>query len=221
MQKEVVKMINTLIFDLDGTLVDSIEDLEQATNHFLKEDHLPLHDIEDYRLFVGNGVDKLIERALPDERKHLVKEYRQRFDLYYQEHCLDQTKPYLHMKELIDTLFKEGYKMAVVTNKPKANAVTIVNTLFPGRFSYVFGNTPYQPKKPHPCLTQLAMQLLDSRKEETLYIGDSHVDIETAKNAKLKSVGCTWGFRGREELENAGATYIVDDPLDILKLLDE
>ena len=117
--------------------------------------------------------------------------------------------------------FKEGYKMAVVTNKPKANAVTIVNTLFPGRFSYVFGNTPYQPKKPHPCLTQLAMQLLDSRKEETLYIGDSHVDIETAKNAKLKSVGCTWGFRGREELENAGATYIVDDPLDILKLLDE
>ena len=212
-------MINTLIFELDGTLVDSIEDLAQATNYLLKEDDLPLHDLKEYRLFVGNGVDKLLERALPCDRKQMVKEYRQRFDQYYKDHCLDHTKPYFHMKELIDTLNQKGYKMAVVTNKPKANATTIVNALFPGCFAYVFGNTSYQPKKPHPCLTQLAMQLLDARQDETLFIGDSHVDIETAKNAKLKSVGCTWGFRGRQELENAGATYLVDDPLDILKLL--
>lgn len=212
-------MINTLIFDLDGTLVDSIEDLANATNYILKEDHLPLHDLTEYRLFVGNGVDKLLERALPKEKKNQVQAYRKRFDKYYKDHCLDHTKPYPHMKQLINQLHEKGYQLAVVTNKPKINAVTIVNSLFPGQFSYIFGNTPYQPKKPHPCLTQLAMQLLDANKNETLYIGDSDVDIETAKNAKIKSVGCTWGFRGRKELEKAGAHYLVDEPMEILELL--
>lgn len=212
-------MLNTLIFDLDGTLVNSIEDLANATNQLLKEDHLPLHDLAKYRLFVGNGVDKLIERALPEDRKGEVKAYRKRFDKYYMDHCLDHTKPYPQMKELIDLLYDKGYKLAVVTNKPKVNAVKIVNALFPNRFSYVFGNTPYQPKKPHPCLTQLAMQLLDASKNEVLFIGDSHVDIDTARNAKVKSVGCAWGFRGRKELENAGADFIVENPMDIMELL--
>lgn len=212
-------MIDTLIFDLDGTLVDSIEDLAEATNHVLEEDGLPLHTLEEYKLFVGNGVDKLLERALPADRKDQVKAYRQRFDSYYKDHCLKHTKPYQGITELIDILYKKGYKLAVVTNKPKINAVQIVKTLFPGKFAYVFGNTAYQPKKPHPCLTQLAMQLMDSSKSETIFVGDSHVDVETAKNAKLKCIGCTWGFRSRDDLLEAGADYLVDQPLEILDIL--
>ena len=123
------------------------------------------------------------------------------------------------MKELIDELYHQGYKLAVVTNKPKINAVTIVNHLFPGKFMYVFGNTVDQPKKPHPCLVQLAMQLMESNKNETLMIGDSNVDIETAINAKIKSIGCEWGFRGKEELVQAGATYTVSKPSDIKDIL--
>lgn len=212
-------MINTLIFDLDGTLVDSIEDLADTTNQLLKEDQLPLHNLKEYKLFVGNGVDKLIERALPENKKDEVKEYRKRFDHYYKDNCLNHTKPYPQIKELIELLYKKGYQLAVVTNKPKENAVKIVNALFPGRFSYVFGNTPYQPKKPHPCLTQLAMQLLDASKNEVLFIGDSNVDIETARNSKVKSVGCAWGFRGKKELELAGADYIVENPMEIMEIL--
>ncbi len=121
--------------------------------------------------------------------------------------------------QMDDELYHQGYKLAVVTNKPKINAVTIVNHLFPGKFMYVFGNTVYQPKKPHPCLVQLAMQLMESNKNETLMIGDSNVDIETAINAKIKSVGCEWGFRGKEELVQAGATYTVSKPSDIKDIL--
>ena len=197
-------MYNTLIFDLDGTLVDSIEDLALSTNILMEESQFPTYDLETYKQFVGNGVDKLIERALPEEHKKEVRKYRARFDEIYKENCLKNTK---------------GYKLAVVTNKPKVNAVTIVNHLFPNKFMYVFGNTVYQPKKPHPCLVELAMQLMESNKNETLMIGDSNVDIETAINAKIKSIGCEWGFRGKEELVQAGATYTVSKPSDIKELL--
>ena len=176
-------MYNTLIFDLDGTLVDSIEDLALSTNILMEENHFPTYDLDTYKQFVGNGVDKLIERALPEEYKKDVRKYRARFDEIYKENCLKHTKPYQGMEELIDELYHQGYKLAVVTNKPKLNAVTIVNHLFPNKFMYVFGNTVYQPKKPHPCLVQLAMQLMESNKNETLMIGDSNVDIETAINA--------------------------------------
>ncbi|MFQ9072562.1 MAG: HAD family hydrolase [Faecalibacillus faecis] len=139
-------MYNTLIFDLDGTLVDSIEDLALSTNILMEESQFPTYDLETYKQFVGNGVDKLIERALPEEHKKEVRKYRARFDEIYKENCLKNTKPYPGMEELIDELYHQGYKLAVVTNKPKINAVTIVNHLFPGKFMYVFGNTVYQPK---------------------------------------------------------------------------
>ena len=174
-------MYNTLIFDLDGTLVDSIEDLALSTNILMEESQFPTYDLETYKQFVGNGVDKLIERALPEEHKKEVRKYRARFDEIYKENCLKNTKPYPGMEELIDELYHQGYKLAVVTNKPKVNAATIVNHLFPNKFMYVFGNTVYQPK--------------------------------------IKSIGCEWGFRGKEELVQAGATYTVSKPSDIKELL--
>lgn len=212
-------MYKTLIFDLDGTLVDSLEDLAMSTNLLLAENNFPIHDMEVYKQFVGNGVDKLIERALPDDKKGEVNKYRNRFNEIYNDNCLKHTLPYDGMKELIDDLYYNGYKLAVVTNKPKAYATKIVNQLFPNRFAYVFGNTVYQPKKPHPCLVQLAMQLLETNKNETVFIGDSNVDIETAINAKIASIGCLWGFRTKEELEAAGATYTVNKPSEIKDLL--
>ena len=121
-------MYNTLIFDLDGTLVDSIEDLALSTNILMKENHFPTYDLDTYKQFVGNGVDKLIERALPEKYKKDVRKYRARFDEIYKENCLKHTKPYSGMKELIDELYHQGYKLAVVTNKPKVNAVTIVKS---------------------------------------------------------------------------------------------
>lgn len=213
--------MNTLIFDLDGTLVDSLEDLGYTTNMVLKEYGFACHDMDKYRHFVGNGATKLIERALPDDKKQLVNEARVRFDVLYNDHCLDHTKPYPGIKELIDALKDEGYHLAVVTNKPKQHAVKIVKHLFPDTFEYIFGNTPYQPKKPDPTLVNLAMSLMDVGKHDVFYVGDSDVDIQTAINAKVKSIGCSWGFRGKAELLKAGANFVVDHPHEIKEIIDD
>ena len=141
-------MYNTLIFDLDGTLVDSIEDLALSTNILMKENHFPTYDLDTYKQFVGNGVDKLIERALPEKYKKDVRKYRARFDEIYKENCLKHTKPYSGMKELIDELYHQGYKLAVVTNKPKVNAVTIVNHLLDRKSTRL--NSSHMPKSRMP-----------------------------------------------------------------------
>lgn len=216
-----VRMMNTLIFDLDGTLVDSLEDLAHTTNLVLEEYGFKTHELEKYRHFVGNGATKLIERALPDDHKDLVNEARARFDKLYALHCLDHTVPYPGMKKVIDDLKEAGYHLAVVTNKPKAHAVKIVKHLFPDTFEYVFGNTPYQPKKPDPTLVVLAMNLMDVSKHGVFYVGDSDVDIQTAINAKVKSIGCSWGFRGKAELLKAGANFVVDHPHEIKEIIDD
>lgn len=111
--------------------------------------------------------------------------------------------------------------MAVVTNKPQEHAIKITKTLFPGYFKYVFGNSMRHPKKPDPCLTNLVINLFDVKKNEVIYIGDSDVDIQTAKNAKVKSIGVAWGFRGARELKDSGADYVVDQADEILEVIDD
>lgn len=214
-------MINTIIFDLDGTLVDSLIDLANTTNEILKIHNYPQHDIDAYRMFVGDGVDKLIERALPSEYEGTIKEYRQEFDKLYESMCLENTKPYPGMDSLVTKLFDEGYHLAIVTNKPKNFASKIAKHLFDDKFSYVFGNTPYQPKKPSPVLCNLAIDLCGVSKHEVIYIGDSDVDIQTAINTKIKSIGCSWGFRGADELLNAGASFVADNPSDIIRIIKD
>lgn len=214
-------MINTIIFDLDGTLVDSLVDLGNTVNAILSEKGYPTHTIDEYRYYVGDGVMKLIERALPKDHQEDLNLFKQRFDNVYESHCLDNTRPYLGIEELINNLADHEYNLAVVTNKPQDHATKIIKTLFPGCFKYVFGNTSRHPKKPDPCLTNLVINLFDVRKNEVVYIGDSDVDMLTAKNTKVKAIGVAWGFRGRQELLDNGADCVVDQADEILEVIND
>lgn len=214
-------MINTIIFDLDGTLVDSLMDLANSVNTLLEEKGYPTHDLEKYRYFVGNGVLKLIERALPEEHKSEAVELKQRFDEIYGEHCLANTKPYPGVWKLVNQLADNDYNLAVVTNKPQEHAVKIVKELFPNCFKYVFGNTARHPKKPDPCLNNLVISLFDVKKNEVAYIGDSDVDMLTAKNTKVKSIGVAWGFRGKQELLDSGANVVVNQANEIMEVIND
>lgn len=179
------------LFDLDGTLVNSIEDLAISTNEVLKLHGLPTYDISQYRLFVGNGVKKLMERALGQEHIDLLDECLNDFQKIYRQHCLDHTLPYQGIKELIDDLKAKGIKMSVVTNKPHALAIKIVETLFPDTFVAIYGQQDLYPVKPDPQSTYLALMAMKLDKKDCLFIGDSQVDIDTGYNAEIDSVGVT------------------------------
>lgn len=214
-------MINTVIFDLDGTLVDSLADLANTVNIILTEKGYPTHLLDEYRYFVGDGVLKLIERALPADHQEDIGKLKQRFDEIYQTTCLDNTKPYPGIKELLDDLLARGFNLGIVTNKPQDHAAKIVKSLFPDCFKYIFGNSNRHPKKPDPCLTNLVINLFDAKKNEVVYIGDSDVDILTAKNTKVKSIGVSWGFRGRQELLANGADAVVDQAETIMEIIND
>lgn len=214
-------MINTVIFDLDGTLINSIEDLGDTVNQLLKKRGYPTHDFNSYYKFVGDGVIKLIERVLPKNCNDNIMEIKHEFDEIYGENCLNKTKAYAGIVELLEILKEHDYNLAVVTNKPQKHAVKITKALFPDTFDYIFGNSALHPKKPDPCLTNLVINLFDVKKNEVVYIGDSDVDIQTAKNTKVKSIGVSWGFRGKEELVNSNADCVVDYPQEIWSKIND
>lgn len=214
-------MINTVIFDLDGTLINSIEDLGDTVNQLLKKRGYPIHDFNSYYKFVGDGAIKLIERALPENCNDDIMEIKHEFDEIYDKNCLNKTKAYPGIVELLEILKEHDYNLAVVTNKPQKHAVKITKALFPNTFDYIFGNSALHPKKPDPCLTNLVINLFDVKKNEVVYIGDSDVDIQTAKNTKVKSIGVSWGFRGKEELVNSNADCVVDYPQEIWSKIND
>ena len=207
------------IFDLDGTLADTLEDLADATNHGLKELGYPEHDYDSYRKFVGNGVQKLCYRVLPDDRKDDTEKLLEIFSEYYGKHFLDKTRLYDGMKKCLEVLTENGVILAVATNKPQDFAVQIVKKLLPEyKFVKVLGGCAERRKKPD---TEIIEEIVSEYPEEKdIYmIGDSNVDIQTAKNAGISSIGCVWGFRGREELTGAGADFIAETPEDIVKYI--
>lgn len=214
-------MINTVIFDLDGTLINSIDDLGDTVNKLLKKRNYPVHPKEAYYHFVGDGVIKLIERALPENCHEDIMALKKEFDEIYTNNCLNKTKPYDGIVELLNKLKAANYNLAIVTNKPQNHAIKIAKTFFPDTFAYIFGNSALQPKKPDPCLTNLVINLFDVKKNEVVYIGDSDVDIQTAKNTKVKSIGVAWGFRGKEELINSNADIVVDRPQEIWGVIND
>ncbi|WP_298481506.1 HAD family hydrolase [uncultured Ruminococcus sp.] len=214
-------MYQLAILDLDGTLVNSIEDLANAVNHTLTEMHYPTHPLEAFYHFVGNGVKKLCERALPagapaEEAEQLLS----RFYAYYEQHCLDCTRPYDGMIPALDSLKAGGMQLAVATNKPHKFAETIVKHFFGTEcFDQILGSNDTRPRKPSPEILLEIMSACGAAPEETIMIGDSDVDILTARNAGMDSIGCTWGFRGKTELEQAGAVYLADSPSDLTEIL--
>ncbi len=203
------------IFDLDGTLADTLYDLADATNYGLEKLGYPIHPYESYKQFVGNGVQKLCYRALPENRKDDTEKLLEIFSEYYGTHFLDKTKLYDGMKETLDILKKNNVTLAVATNKPQNFARQIVNKLLPeSDFVKVLGGCEERPKKPDIAIINEILSVLPAD-NKVFMIGDSNVDIQTAKNAGISSIGCAWGFRGVEELTEAGADFIAETPEDI------
>lgn len=214
-------MITTCIFDLDGTIVDSLEDLADTTNLLLEKYQYSKHSMHSYRKFVGEGIDRLLQKAFGTEDKAFLQTIRKEFDILYQTKCLDKTKPYLGIIALLTKLQQQGIKMAVVTNKAQEIAEFMVEQIFPTMFLYVYGNSDAYPRKPNPFIVNKVIVELHSNKEECIFIGDSDIDIITGKNAKIKTIGVAWGFRGEAELRHCGADAIANIPEDIRRIIDD
>lgn len=211
-----------VIFDLDGTLLDTIGDLAAACNVVLERRGLPLHTYEQYCHFVGNGIMRLVERALPEELRtpEYVARVRADFVEYYTAHIDLLTKPYDGIEELVGELARRGVRMAVASNKFQAGTEKLIRRFFPSvAFDAVFGQRAGVPLKPDPAIVEEILTLTGTARERVLYVGDSGVDMETAAAAGVRSAGVTWGFRDRAELETAGARHIVDRPAELLELL--
>ena len=217
-----------IIFDLDGTLINTIDDLGQACNHALSACGFPTHKIEDYPRLVGNGINKLIERALPEEHRQeaIVLRLREHFVPYYDAHNCDLTHPYDGIPELLQALKAAGHTLAVASNKYQAATEKIVAQLFPDTFDVVLGERDGIARKPDPQIvwdiverTVQSAYSLELRGKGILYIGDSLVDAETAKAANLPFIACTWGFCTTEQLHTAQPDYMVHHPSEILKLV--
>lgn len=214
-------MIKSIIFDLDGTLLNTIEDLANACNYVLTTLGYKTHEVEKYKTFVGNGRYKLVERMLPEDRRDMenIEKALKLFDTYYEKHMIDMTKPYDGIMEMLDSLINRGINIAVVSNKPHEFTTEVVKNYFGDRFKFVYGHKKNTKEKPDPWAVLEVIEEFNVNKDECLYIGDSEIDINTAKNAGVKSVGVEWGFRGKGELEAAGANYIVNKPEQILEIL--
>ena len=210
------------IFDLDGTLLDTIGDLAEACNYMLSLRGLGSHTREEYAKMVGNGILNLVKRALPEDKRtdEYVAAAREDFLDYYTANIDRYTRPYEGIREVLHTLEADGWNLAVASNKFDEGTQKLVHTIFPEvAFKAIYGNKEGFPLKPDAALLQLIMDECDTVAETTVMIGDSGVDIQTAKNAGVRSIGCSWGFRPRTELEEYHADYIVDTPADILQIL--
>ncbi len=213
-----------IVFDLDGTLVNSLADLAISVNEGLKKAGLKTHDIEKYKKFVGNGREKLIDRAMGESRNDetLRKIVKETFDSYYKDHCNDNTTAYKGCEKLLFELKKAGVKTAVLSNKPDEFVDEILRKIYPNhKFDSAWGKKPEFITKPNPEALNAMLKDLAVKKSECLYIGDSDVDIFTANNAGVDMLGVDWGFRGRKELIDAGAKYVVSSADEILEYIHE
>ncbi|MDO5771688.1 MAG: HAD family hydrolase [Bacteroidales bacterium] len=210
------------IFDLDGTLLNTIEDLGYAANHALQAHGYPTHSIASYPFFVGNGVRRLIERVLPEDARTeaTIDRLLITFKEYYNDHNTDYTKPYEGIPELLSLLSSRGVAIAVASNKYQAATEKLISHFFPTlSFIAVEGQKEGVPVKPDPSIVFEILAKAKTPKADTIYIGDSGVDMETARRACVDSVGVTWGFRPEKELVENHADTIVNSPGDIEKLV--
>jgi len=212
-------MYETIVFDLDGTLLDTLDDLTDATNAALTKFSLPTRTREEVRSFVGNGIAKLIERAIGTENAPLHADVLAEFKRYYIAHCADKTAPYEGILQLLQALKARGVQTAVVSNKADFAVKELEKQYFDGLLLAAVGENEAEGirKKPAPDSLFAVLWELDADMEKTVYVGDSDVDIETAKNAGVDCICVTWGFRDKAFLEAYGGTQFVDSPMEILR----
>ena len=215
-------MKKLVIFDLDGTLVNTIADLADSVNHALQTLGYPAQPYEKFPYFVGNGIYKLIERALPPESRdeQTIRSVKAVFMDYYMLHNTDKSTVYDGMGELLRALAGKGVALAVASNKVHEATVAMIARLFPGiGFACVLGQRDGVPTKPNPAIVAEILQTASATPSETLYVGDSGVDMQTAHNAGITAVGVTWGLRPVEELRQNAADIIIDSPMELLEYL--
>lgn len=212
--------VQAVVFDLDGTLLDTLQDLTNAVNAALEHMGMPFHSMEEVRIFVGNGVKKLMERAIPEGLANpKFEETYAFFRKYYAAHCKENTRPYDGVIELMKELRLQGKKVAIVSNKMDP-AVKILNEdYFMGLTDAAIGESEVVPKKPAPDMVMKALEELGVSTDQAVYVGDSEVDIQTATNSNLPCVSVTWGFRDPKFLLEHGAEHLIDHPIDLLKII--
>ncbi len=213
-------MTKFCIFDLDGTLLDTLEDLAVSTNYALEKNGLRAQPIDSYRYFVGDGALMLIRRAAGNPNEDLLQRLKADFDSHYNVHRFDKTHPYPGARDLLEAVEAQKIPMAVLSNKPDEFVGDLMKRYFPGiSFFATFGKRPGVAKKPDPAALNQLIRQSGAEKADCLYVGDSNVDVETAHNAGIRCCGAEWGFRGYEELKEAGADCFAKTPLDVLKAL--
>lgn len=214
-------MYNTVIFDLDGTLLNTLDDLTDSTNFALSNHGYKERSVNEIRRFVGNGIKKLIERALPsDVSEEEFEKVFTDFKAHYQLHCNDKTGPYEGILPLLRKLKDMGIKMGIASNKDKSAVVKLNEIYFEGLIEGAAGAEENKPVKPDPYMVNSMIEELGCDKEHTLYVGDSQVDVMTAGNTGLDMVAVLWGFRDEDELKEAGAEKFIRHPLELLKYFE-
>ena len=213
--------IKAAVFDLDGTLTNTLNDIATAMNRSLRLHGLPEFSVDEYRYLVGDGAKKLAQRAVRN-RQELAESVRREYQAYYQEHTLDTTRPYPGIPELLQALTERGIQVCVLSNKPHADTCGVVRHFFPEiPFAQIRGQVEGVPVKPDPTGALLIARTLGLKPEAFVYLGDTNVDMRTAVNAGMHPVGVTWGFRPAEELAQAGAEHLIGNPLDLLQFVTE
>lgn len=213
-------MYRCVIFDLDGTVLNTLEDLADAGNYALSQLKLPVHPTESYRYYVGNGIPKLIERMLPlGADSQTYEKASELFRSYYNAHMNDKTVPYSGIPALLDQLKSRGIKLALVSNKAHEFAAEMIGRYFGNSFDAVFGSVEGFPKKPDPYWVLRALETLSAAPNEAFYVGDSGVDMQTARRAGLTACGVLWGFRDRDELTENGAELLCGDPEELFEMI--
>jgi phosphoglycolate phosphatase len=220
-KEKYMKKYDTVIFDLDGTLLNTLDDLTDSVNYAMDVYGFPCREIEEVRRFVGNGVGRLIELSIPDglnnpQYEKCLADFRN----HYSGNMQNKTAAYKEINGLLEELSEKGYKLAIVSNKFD-KAVKGLNQVYFGEYIKVaIGESENIRRKPAPDTVFQALEELDSTADRAVYVGDSEVDVKTAKNSGIVCVGVTWGFRGRAVLEQEGADFIIDRPQELLKIIE-
>ena len=213
-----------IIFDLDGTLVDTIVDIASSVNYVLSQFGLPNHEISDYKQMVGNGFRVLVQRVLSPEKSNddIFFDKILRLSMRrYEEHALDRTRPFPGTVETLESLYRNEIKLAVLSNKPDHLSKKIIESLFASvKFVAVWGDNKVRARKPDPSATLELCRNARVDPQKSLFVGDSAVDIQTAKAARIAAVGAVYGYRSREELELAGADYLITSPPELLSIVE-